>query len=38
LQRVEELYRVNFGVDERPMQFKGLAADSREGQQVLAEA
>ncbi len=38
LRRVEELYRTNFGVDEAPMQFKGLAADSPEGRQVLAEA
>lgn len=38
LQRVEELYRINFGVDEAPMQFKGLAADSPEGRQVLSEA
>ena len=37
-ERVEERYRINFGVDEAPMQFKGLAADSPEGRQVLSEA
>ncbi|MBI4462816.1 MAG: aldo/keto reductase [Acidobacteria bacterium] len=36
LTRVAELYAGNFGIEEPPMQFKGLPLDAQEAQEVLA--